>query len=73
MCQQDGQTESFKLGIKGEVVIPQQTSEQVVEGIGKLRSRGDRNRRDIVINKTMLKWNHFKQNNLWRKLLRLFQ
>lgn len=65
MCQQDGQTESFKLGITGEVVIPQQTSEQVVEGIGKLRSRGDRNRRDIVINKTMLKWNHFKQNNLW--------
>lgn len=27
VCQQDGQTESFKLGITGEVEIPQQTSE----------------------------------------------
>lgn len=52
----DSQTESFKLRIIGDVKVPQ----QLVDGIDKLKVKGDGNRRDIVINKTMLKWNHFK-------------
>ena len=69
VCQQDGQNESFKPGITGEVEIPQQASEQVVDGIGKLRARGDGNRRDMAINKTMLKWNHFKHGCIKKEVL----
>lgn len=54
-CQQNGWTEGFKLGITGEVQIPQQASEQVVNRVGKMKAREDGNRRDIAINKTMLK------------------
>ena len=53
VCQKEGQTESFKLGITGEAEIPQEPSKQVVAG--KLKARGDGNRRDIAINKTKLK------------------
>lgn len=51
-CVKDGQTESFKLVITGEVEIPQKANEQVEDRIGKVRASGDGKRSDIEINKT---------------------
>lgn len=52
VCVKDGQTESFKLVITGEVEIPQKASGQIEDGIDKIRARRDGKRSDIEINKT---------------------
>lgn len=44
---------SFKLRIVGKAEIPQQTSEEVVDVVGKSRVRGNDNLKDTPFNKTM--------------------
>ena len=69
LCQQTVQPDkSFKVRTMKEGESDQQSSEEVVDGVNKQRVWDDVNRKDLVTNKTELKWGHLKHIHINKEM-----